>query len=44
MGTESNDKLSFRQKLRIAFVMLFIMSIAPLALAKLIYLIKMWAD
>jgi hypothetical protein len=44
MGTESDDKFSARQKLRIAFVMLFIMSIAALALAKLIYLIKMWAD
>jgi hypothetical protein len=44
MGTESNEKLSFRQKLKIAFVMLFIMSIAALVLAKLIYLIKMLAN
>jgi hypothetical protein len=44
MGTESNEKLSFRQKLKIALVMLFIMSIAILVLAKLIYLIKMWAE
>jgi len=44
MGTESNEKLSFRQKLKIAFVMLFIISIATLVLAKVIYLIRTWAD
>ncbi len=44
MRTESEDKLSFRQKLKIAFVMLFIISIAALVLAKVIYLIRVWAD
>jgi len=42
METGSNDKLSLRQKLRIAFVILFITSVAILVFVKLIYLLKMW--